>query len=181
MGLRPLTGAAQTAADIKVALIPVVFLPVAGRLGQLPVRVEPGPVGVDPLAELLPAADEGFVGDLDIAGGLPRAAQRGGAFRASGLTGLNSGRGGRLTALGGDQASVGQLVDDLLDGRSLSLGGDQLVERGAALGVLRPLAGLGEPQEDAAADLELPGAGPKPVENGVGPMLERPCTAPISW
>ena len=76
MGLRPLTGAAQTAADIKVALIPVVFLPVAGRLGQLPVRVEPGPVGVDPLAELLPAADEGFVGDLDIAGGLPRCAAR---------------------------------------------------------------------------------------------------------
>ena len=44
--------------------------------------------------------------------------------------------------------------------------------RGAALGVLGPLAGLGQPQENAAADLEIAGAGPKSFEDGVGSVLE---------
>ena len=157
------------------------FLPLAGGLGQLPVRAEPGAVGVDPLAELLPAADEGLVGDLNIAGGLPLAGLLGGAFTAFGLSGLLPGPCGPFAALGGDQAGVGQLADDLLDGRPLGLGGDQLVERGAALGVLGPLAGLGQPQEDAAADLQLPGAERNPSRTASARCSSAPWTSPISW
>ena len=187
VGLGPLPRSGQPAPGVEEATFGVIFVvrvgirPLLRGLGQPAMDAEPGPVGVNPLAELRPAADEGLVGDLDVAGGLPLAGRCCGALRAFGFTGLNSGRGGRLAALGGDQASVGQLADDLLDSRPLSLGGDQFVERSAALGVLGPLAGLGQPPEDTAADLQLPGAVPESLDDGVGPVLERPCTPPMPW
>ena len=54
-----------------------------------------------------------------------------------------------------DQPGVGQAADDRLDGPGVGPGRDQLAERRPPLGVLGPLAGLGEAEEDPAAELAL--------------------------
>ena len=84
-----------------------------------------------------------------------------------------------FAALGRDQAGVGQLADDLLDSRPLGLGGDQFVERGAALGVFGPLAGLRQTQEDAAADLQLPGRERNPSRTASARCSSAPWTLPM--
>ena len=126
-----------------------------GGLGQPALGAEPGPVGLDPLAEPAPAADQRLVGHF----------HRGlaGVFRV---------------ALGRDQAGVGQAADDRLDGFGVGAGRDELAERRPPLGVLGPLAGLGQAEEDPATGLALGVV--EGAQDLVGPALQRPWSPPMA-
>ena len=128
------------------------MVPLVGGLGQPVLDAEPGPVGLDPLAELASAADQRLVGHFH-----------------RGLAGVIR------VALGRDQAGVGQTADD---GLGVGAGRDELAERRPPLGVLGPLAGLGQAEEDPATGLALgvfEGA-----QDLVGPALQRPWSPPMA-
>ena len=128
--LGPLAGGGQAPAAEEHAGLAAGLVPLVGGLAQPGLGAEPGPVGLDPLAELAPAADQRLVGHF----------HRGlaGVFRV---------------ALGRDQAGVGQAADDELGvGLGVGAGRDELAERRPPLGVLGPLAGLGQAEEDPATE-----------------------------
>ncbi len=116
--------------------------------GDLALDFQAVAVGVDPLAELGPAADQGFVGDLN----------RG---RAPGLR----------VALGCDQAGVGKTADDRLDRHGVGTGRDELAKGSPALGVLVSLSRLCQTEKDPTADLAVGLV--ELTEDVVGPVLER--------
>ena len=142
--------AGEEQAGLAAGLVPIV-----GGLAQPALGTEPGPVGLDPLAEPAPAADQRLVGHFHR--GLAR------VFRV---------------ALGRDQAGVGQAADDRLDGFGVGADRDELAERRPPLGVLGPLAGLGQAEEDPATGLALVVV--EGAQDLVGPALQRPWSPPMA-
>ncbi len=96
--------------------------PLLGALGELAVQAQVFAVGVQPLLEGRPLADQGLVGHLG------------------------------PIQVGAHQAGGGQHLQHGLHIRLLLGVGGQLVQAGAAAGVLHALAQLGQAQEDAPGD-----------------------------
>ena len=153
--LGPLAGGGQARAGEEQAGLAAGLVPVVGGLAQPALGAKPGPVGLDPLAEPAPAADQRLVGHF----------HRGlaGVFRV---------------ALGRDQAGVGQAADERLDGFGVGAGRDELAERRPPLGILGPLAGLGQAEEDPATGLALGVV--EGAQDLVGPALQRPWSPPMA-
>ena len=158
----PLLRHSQAGALEQKARVATVFLPLAGGLGELMMEPQAGPVRVDPTAELDPTLDQGLVGHLDV----------------TLLVMVTSPLRRPPPAFGGDQPGIREPMDDLLDRLRVTRGVEQLSERRAPLGVLRPLARLRQPQEDAPANLTLGVI--ELVDDRIGLPLQRPRTPPIS-
>ena len=156
MGLRPLLRRCQAGAAVEEAAFAAVGLPLARGLGELALEPQAGAVGVDPFAEPAPAADQSLVGHFD-------------RTLARGLG----------VALGRDQAGVGQAADDGFDGQRVGAGRDQFAERGPALGVLDPLAGLGQPEEDPPAESRARSSSNWPRTSSAR-FFSAPCSPPIA-
>ena len=124
--------------------------PLLRDLGQPALDTQARTLGFDPPAELRPAPDQSLVSDFD-------------------------GAVGRVGPLGRDQAgvTVGQDADHLPHRRRpFRVVGQELAIRNPALRVLGPFSRLHQPQEDPPAELLLLGL--EPLEDLVGPVLQRP-------
>ena len=141
---------ARTRVEIAVHGLGTGRRPLLGGLGQPALDTQARTLGFDPPAELRPAPDQSLVSDFD-------------------------GAVGRVGALGRDQpgVTVGQDADHLPHRRRpFRVVGQELVIRNAALRVLGPFSRLHQPQEDPPAELLLLGL--EPLEDLVGPVLQRP-------
>ena len=135
--VQPGEGLLETGATEKGALVAAQPVPGVGGLGQLALAQELLAVGVQPVAQLGPLADERFVGDL------------------------YDTRRGRLDRAGGDQAGRIEYFQDSTHGLVVLITTQQLVQRhaaacvrGGAFVVFR-LANLSQAEEDGPGDLLL--------------------------
>ena len=120
--LRPLHGGVEPGAAVEVAGLAPRCVPAAGRVAELAVQADAGAVLLEPSPQRRPLADEHLVGDL----------------------------GGVLAE--GQQARLGEPVEQRLDVLARAALRDELLDADAPAGVLDPLAELGQADEDVAQE-----------------------------
>src|ERR1700693_1448950 len=128
MGGLPFLCNSQASGSIKIGGIATGVFPVMRSFGKPSARAQARPVRIDPLAQLRPAADQRLVRYLHK--GMPLS----------------------KVAFGGEQRSIGELLDNVLLGSRFSGQGQQLLHRGSALSVFGSFPRLREAQKRAAAE-----------------------------